>query len=296
MKLSTYKETQEHDKVLIIGLPGTGKSTLAAELATGGFNLHWIDIEHGVKTLMKLSPKDQENVNLIALPDSASYPIAADTIVQLFKRGKGNICWEHGKTDCTICKRDAPTNFTELDFSTLGPKDIVVLDTITQLGFSILSHVTRTMAIDAKLDWDQWGTIRRLTEFVSSQIQALPCNFICIAHLTESRMEDGKTKLVPQFGSSVMSGTFAKAFDHVVYCDIKNGKHIAGSSTNYANNTLTKSRTDFCIEDLPAPSLLPLFNHDFTPRIGASVSKGNSQVGIKTEVNVTEGLKGLLKK
>jgi len=292
MKLSTYKETLEHDKVLIIGLPGTGKSTLAAELAKE-FTVHWIDCDHGVKTLMKLPSEAQENVNLIALPDSASNPIAADTIVQLLKKGKGRICWEHGKTDCSVCTRDVPSDFTELDFSKLGSRDVVVLDSITQLGFSILSHVTRTQNIDVKLDWDTWGTIRRITEFVASQIQALPCNFVCIAHLTESKMEDGKVKLVPQFGSSVMSGTFAKAFDHVVYCDIKNGKHIAGSSTNYANNILTKSRTDFCIEDLASPSLIQLFNHTFVPRSG--VVKQAAQVNTPA-TNAVAGLKGILKK
>lgn len=272
MKLSHFAETKSRDKTLIIGLPGTGKTTLAAQLAEDGFKLHWIDIEHGEKTLLKLPKEAQENVDLISLPDSASYPIAADTIVQLFKRGKAHICWEHGKVDCSLCKSSASDSFSDIEFGQLGPQDIVVLDSITQLGFSILSHVTRTQAVDVKLDWDTWGTIRRLTEFVASQIQALPCHFVCIAHLTESKLDDGKTKLVPQFGSSVMSGTFAKAFDHVVYCDIRNGKHIAGSSTNYANNILTKSRTDFCIEDLPQPSLIPLYNGTFTPRTGVKTT------------------------
>lgn len=271
MKLTDYKQTKESDKTLIIGLPGTGKSTLAANLSLT-HHLIWIDIENGVKTLTKLPQTAQDNIDLIMIPDSAAVPMAADTIVKLFKTGKANICNEHGKIDCALCKVNKPTEFSFIDFSTLTKNDIVVLDTVTQLGFSILSHVTRKIDLETKLDWEQWGTIRRLTEFIASQIQAFDFNFVCIAHLADSKLEDGKVMLVPQFGSSVMSGTFAKVFDHVVYTEVVNGKHKAGSSTGYKNNILTKSRTDFRIEDLPVPSLLPIYDgsHTKKPAVPAS--------------------------
>ena len=274
MKLSDYKQDLLRHKVLVIGFPGTGKTTLVAELANK-YKLWWLDCEHGAITLTKLPQAAQDNIELISLPDSASYPIAADTLVQLFKTGTAKICWEHGKNNCAVCLKNSPNDFTSIDFSKFGSNDILVLDTVTQLGASILAHITRNLNIEVKLDWDTWGVLRRQTEFIASQIQALRINFVCIAHLADTKLEDGKVKLVPQFGSSIMSGTFAKAFDDVIYCEIKNNKHMAGSATNYAANILTKSRTDFCIEDLPTPSLIPLFDGTFKPR-NAATPAGNA--------------------
>ena len=134
-----------------------------------------------------------------------------------------------------------------------------MIDTVTQLSHSILAHVTRGQPVDYKPERDDWGSLRKLTEFFCSQFQAAQFNLVCIAHIVEAKMEDNKTKLVPSFGSAGMSAEFAKAFDHVVYCEVRNGKHVAGSATNYSASVLTKSRTDFCIEKLPTPSLLPIF-------------------------------------
>jgi len=257
-KLTEYAK-QVTSKVLITGMPGSGKSTLAAMLAER-YTLHWLDLERGVNTLLKLPPAWQENVDIISIPDSAAFPIASATLTSLFKNSKASICEKHGKDSCALCRKDSlPTN--DIDFNTLTAKDIVVIDTVTQLSHSILSHITRAEAIDYKMERDDWGSLRKMTEFFCSQFQAATFNLVCIAHVTEAKAEDGKTKLVSAFGSASMSAEFSKAFDHVVYCDIKNGKHVAGSSTNYSNAVLTKSRTDFAIEKLAVPSLLPIFDN-----------------------------------
>lgn len=244
-------------KVLITGMPGSGKTTLAAALAER-YNIVWIDLERGASTLTKLPTEWQERIDLVSLPDSASYPVASDTLTQLFKSGKADICQTHGKVNCGLCKK-AGAGFDSIDFSKLTSHDVVVIDTVTQLSHSILSHVTRGQPVDYKPERDDWGSLRKLTEFFCSQFQAANFNLVCIAHVVEAKMEDNRTKLVPSFGSAGMSAEFAKAFDHVIYCETKNGKHVAGSSTGYSNSVLTKSRTDFCIEKLPTPSLLPLF-------------------------------------
>src|ERR1022692_596999 len=245
--------------VLVDGMPGSGKSTLVAALAEK-HRLLWLDLEKGAATLTKLPLAWQERINLISLPDSASYPIGADTLVQLFKHGEANICLNHGKVDCSICKKDGSL-IEHISFKTLTTDDIVVVDTVTQLGHSIFAHSMRNQPMDYKPDRDDWGTLRRLTEYFCSQFQAAPFNLVVIAHIVEAKMEDNRSKLVPSFGSAGMSAEFAKAFDHVIYCDVKNGKHVAGSSTKYSGSVLTKSRTDFCIENLAVPSLLPLFEH-----------------------------------
>ncbi len=252
---STYYIPQ---RVLITGLPGSGKSTLAAELATK-YKLIWIDCDHGAETLLKLSPAAKANIDLIQLPDSASYPIAADTLAQLFRAGKAKICHQHGKVNCAICLKAAPEAFDSIDFNTLQSDTIVVLDSITQWSNSILAHIMKGKPVDAKPERDDWGALRKHTEFALSQIQAAQYNLVCIAHAQEAEMEDGKKKLVPTFGSAAMSTEVAKAFGHVIYCDVKNRKHVAYSSSIALPNVLTKSRTDFMIESLATPSLADIF-------------------------------------
>ena len=80
---------------------------------------------------------------------------------------------------------------------------------------------------------------------------------------------------MPAFGSKDMSSKVAKAFSHVIYTDIKNKKHVAYSSSTALSNVLTKSRTDFCIEDLPNPSLIPLFKGDYSRAKKLEETKGS---------------------
>jgi hypothetical protein len=261
-------------RVLVTGLPGSGKTTLVSELATM-YRLHWIDIENAAETLLKLSPAAQANIDLIHLPDSASYPIAADTLAQLFRAGKAKICHAHGKVSCALCTKSTPEAFDTLDFAALDSNDIVVIDSITQWSNSILAHVMKAKPADAKPERDDWGSLRKHTEFALSQMQAASFNLVCIAHAQEAAMEDGKTKLVPTFGSASMSTEVAKAFGHVVYCDVRNRKHVAFSSSTALPNVLTKSRTDFEIEKLAVPSLLPIFNAPgFSKAVAASAPIG----------------------
>ena len=274
MRLSeSFKGAYTPQRVAIVGLPGSGKTTLAAALAEAGFQLHWVDVENGAETLLKLSPTARNNIDLIRLPDSASYPIAADTLAQLFRHSKANICQAHGKVDCSICKKSAPEAFDLLDFNVLDSKDIVVLDSGTQWSNSILAHIMKARPVDAKPERDDWGALRKHTEFALSQMQAATFNLIVIFHAQEAPMEDGKTKLVPTFGSASMSTEVAKAFGHVVYCDIRNRKHVAFSSSTALPNVLTKSRTDFEIEKLAVPSLVSIFTDNvFAPTTASSVS------------------------
>lgn len=257
MKISD-KPSSATTRVIVMGLSGTGKSTLVAQLANN-YKLWWFSLDNDVDILRKLSPEAQDNIELFDIPDSAAFPVAADTLMKVFKARKGNICNEHGVIDCAICKK-AGAGFSVIDFSQLLPnRDIVVIDTGSQLSHSILAHATKGKPVDYKPERDDWGALRKWTEFFASEFQAAKFNLIVIFHAIEAEMEDGRTKLVPSFGSKDMSSKIAKSFSHVVYTDVVNKKHKAFSASTFANNILTKSRTDFRIEDMAEPSLLPIF-------------------------------------
>jgi len=260
MKL-TKSSTQNYTRVMLFGLPGSGKSTLAAALSKT-HRITWISVDNDRDVLLKLPEAQLENINFIDIPDSATFPVASQTLLQLFKNQRGQICHTHGMYECKVCAKNK-AEFSGVDFTKFTSQDICVLDTGSQLGRSILSHVTKDEAVDYKPERDDWGALRKYTEFFASQFQGFRGNLIVIFHAIEHNVMQGEkvisTKLIPDFGSKGMALTIAKNFSHVIFMEVKNKRHRAYSSSTASNDCLTKSRTDFRIEDLPEPDLAPLF-------------------------------------
>lgn len=262
MKLS-HKAANKAHRVLLFGPPKSGKTQLAGELALHGFNLIIFDLENGVDTLLKLPKEAQENVEVISLPDTRIYPIGIETMLKVIKGAPLDICEAHGKVSCAVCKKDADAIVNHIDLNNLGPKDIVIVDSLTQLTNSAIAHITKHQDELYKLEYDDWANLGKLMDTFLSQVQQASFNIICISHETEVKMEDGKNKLVPTAGTTNFSRNTAKYFDEVVYCEVKNGKHVAGSSTSYANNILTGSRTGQRLEASPGnASLAGIFNNE----------------------------------
>jgi len=135
----------------------------------------------------------------------------------------------------------------------------VVFDSLTQLTNSAIAHITKTQPEDYKLNYDDWGNLGKLMDTFLSHVQQAPFHIVCISHETEVEMEDGKNKLVPTAGTRNFSRNTAKYFDEVCYCEVKNRKHVVGSSTIYSGNILTGSRSGSSLESAANPSLIPIF-------------------------------------
>lgn len=256
MKLSQKSASKSH-RALVFGPPKSGKTQLAGELSKE-FNLIWFDLENGVDTLLKLPVEQQERIEVITLPDTRSYPIAIETMLKVIKGGKNDICDKHGKVSCGLCKKDS-LPFTSIELATLSLDTIIVVDSLTQLTNSAISHITKNQPEDYKLNYDDWGNLGKLMDTFLSHVQQAGFNIVCISHETETEMEDGKMKLVPTAGTRAFSRNTAKYFDEVIYCEVKNKKHIAASSTLYNGNILTGSRTGATLETQEAASLIPIF-------------------------------------
>lgn len=276
-KLSTKTASQTH-RCIIYGAPKSGKTQLAGELAEF-YKLIWVDMENGHETLLKFPKEWQERIELINLPDTRSYPIAIETILKMIK-GPVSICEEHGKVNCMLCKRENKTA-VDVNLPALGEDSVVVFDSLTQLTNSAIAHITKAEAEDYKLSYDDWGNLGKLLDIFLSQIQQAKYNVIVISHETEAETEAGKKTLVPVGGTRNFSRNVAKYFDHVIYAERKNKKHIFASSTQYATNILTGSRTDVIMESVDKPSLLSIFKPEiFAQRNVAVGSSTPSTAGI----------------
>lgn len=285
MKLTDVKIAEwEPTRVCVFGDSKAGKSTLASILASQGFWLDWFDLENGHKVLRKLPKEAQEKINIFALPDTKSWPIAIETISKLVKGEKLVICAKHGKSGCSVCAAQKPPLATE-EFNlreTYGKDRILVIDSGTQLGVSALNRIIHGQPDDFKAGWEEYRKQGTQLDGVYSHIQQSWYNVIVICHTTQARMEDEqKTKLVPVSGTDNYSRNMARFFDHVVYCDIGTGAHKFGSATTYRPQVLTGSRTDVAIEKMGVPQLLPFFDgsivekkEDATTKIlGAAAAK-----------------------
>lgn len=256
MKLSQRTATKNHH-ILLFGPPKSGKSYLAGKLSSHK-NLLWFDLEGGHNVLFQLPPEQQERIELIDLPDTRGFPIAIETMLKVIKGSRVDICEKHGKVGCAICKKDS-SPFVTVELNALDNDTAVVVDSLTQLTNSAIAHITKNQPEDYKMEFDDWGNLGKLMDTFLSYVQQAPFSIICISHETEVEMVDGKPKIVPTAGTRNFSRNTAKYFDEVFYCEVRNKKHVVGSSTTYANNILTGSRSGQVTEGNSEASLVPIF-------------------------------------
>lgn len=288
MKLTDAKRSATNT-VLLFGPPKSGKTELASKLSSE-FNLLWFDLENGWATLTKLPAEQQERIELVQLPDTRSYPIAIETMLKVIKGNKVSICNEHGKVDCAVCKKLGPTAFATVCLNDLGPDTIFVVDSLTQLTNSAIANITKLQPDDYKLNYDDWGNLGKLMDIFLSHVQQAKYNVVCITHETEVEMEDGKSKLVPTSGTRNFSRNTAKYFGHCVYVEVKNKQHRAASSTTFATNILTGSRTDVVLENGVA-DLLRIFKPELFANeqqtSGATGSNATGATGTQAATSLT---------
>lgn len=256
MKLSD-KALSPVQRVLVFGGPKTGKTKMVGNLAAS-FKMLWFDLENGYSTLLKLPKEQQERIEIVSIPDTKVYPIAIETMLKVISGNKTSICEAHGKVSCPLCSKEGKPSVT-VCLNELTPDTIVVVDSLTQLANSAMNHLTKTQSDTYKPDWTDYRNQGQLMDKFLSQVQQSKYNIACITHEAEVEMEDGRKKLVPVAGTTNFSRNTAKYFDHVIYCDITNKKHIAASSSIYRASVLTGSRTDVTLETAESPSLFAIF-------------------------------------
>lgn len=257
-KMSALAKTQEQ-RVCIFGPPKSGKTKLASMLAQH-YKILYFGLENGHMTMASIPLEWQDRIEIINIRDSREYPIAAETMLKVIKGGPVEICEAHSKVSCPICKKNPNAIIEKVHLNALGPEWIVVIDSLTQLTNSFIAHITKTQDDMYKLQLDDWGALKVLMDKFLSQVQVAPYNVVCITHEEEVKFEDGRAKIVPVAGSSNSSRNTAKYFDHVVYCNLVNKKHVVGSATDYSMSVLTGSRTDVKLEAAKdGASLLDIF-------------------------------------
>lgn len=258
-KLSQCNVSDSPQSVIAYGPPKSGKTYLVGQLAKE-YNLYWIDIENGHSTLFQFPQEYQERIELINVVDNKDNPNAINTVAKLLTGTKQKVCTLHGKIACGPCtaQKEEVTEYCFNDLDT--KKDIVVIDSLTQLTSSAQAHVCRDLDLEkSKMTYDHWGVQRVLLEKVLDLIQNARFNVVVISHEMGVEQVDKSEKIMPAGGTKNFARTVAKYFGHIIHMSVKNRKHIANSVTTATNNVLTGSRTNAVVDAGDIETFLALF-------------------------------------
>lgn len=276
----------------IYGPPKSGKTLLAGHLAVQGYNLYYIDLENSAETLLQLPMEAQERIELISVLDTKDNPNGIDTVLRLITGAKTKICHKHGKHMCVEClskaKTDPSVGFSEYEFASLGPNDIVVIDGMTQLTSSANAHATRKLDRDKgeNEEFSHWRYQGTMLEKVLDLCQNNSFTIGMICHEMGIEQEDGVEKIMPAGGTKNFARNVAKYFGHIIYCSVVNGKHKAISLSTSANKILTGSRTGVDISSNPQERIADIMkNLRAETRV---VPTANVAAGIATSVTANK--------
>lgn len=247
MKFTSYVP-QAAQHTLVYGAPKTGKTELVGKLARAR-KLRIFDLEKGVNTLLKLPTAYHENIELVQVSDSRTTPIAVETMLKVCTGNRVKICDVHGRVNCVACtKLAAEVTWTEVCLNEDEPGIINVLDSATQLSNSVMAFICKAQSDDYQPTYHDYRYQGAVLDRIFGNIQNSKQDWIVISHEVMVTLQDGSEKLVPVGGTSNFSRTFAKYFDHVIYTEVKAKQHKMGSSTTYALNVLTGSRSNLAVE------------------------------------------------
>lgn len=255
-------EVSSSHAILIYGDSGCGKTRLAATAATiPALNkIYYIDLENGSDTILNMGLPDEAlgKIQLYKICDTRKDPHAMSTMLKMFSaREDISLCEEHGRINCLECTRaKKPTQVFNL--TKMTHNDLVIIDSGSQLADCGVNALLKGQPEDAILQIQEWGTVNNWLKSILQTVQAgRYTNVVVLTHVLYDEEYSGtginktliRTKIYPLMGTKTFSTQVGKYFGTIVHLEVKNKKHVGGSSTVYALNTQTKSRLGIKVEN-----------------------------------------------
>jgi len=260
LKKAREKQSSSHS-ILIYGDSGCGKTRLAATAALipAIERIVYLDLENGHDTILSMGLPDSAlaKIQLFRICDTRKDPHAMSTMLKMFSAKEDVVlCEEHGRINCLACsKANAPTQVFNLN--KMNHNELVIIDTGSQLADCGVNALLKGQPEDAILQIQEWGTINNWLKNILQVVQlGKNTNFVVLTHTLYDEEYSGtgpnktliRTKIYPLMGTRNFSTRVGKYFGTIVNLEVRNKKHVGGSSTTYALNTQTKSRLGIKVE------------------------------------------------
>lgn len=168
--------------MLLLGDSGAGKTGSLASLAKAGYTLYVLDVDNGLDVLANLLSGDAEalgRVNYITVTDKmksvAGRPVPVKATV-----------WTRA-INLLMDWKEGPEAPSAGGINSWGPKDILVVDSLTFLSNAALNHI---LALNGRLGQQphqsDWYHAQGLVEGLLQQLydEGVKCNIIIMAHIT----------------------------------------------------------------------------------------------------------------
>lgn len=263
--------------ICLYGYTGSGKTTLGATLCRlpGLGRMVWFDLDNGfgsVISLPKLSdpdsgefeftPEELSKIELVKLKSTIQIPRGIETLKHAFNSQRPlSICYAHGQImdtrlglACAKCNKSNPEEVMQFHLAGLGPNDLVVIDSGTQLGNAALA--LSMLENDFTILPQYYGAATNHLLDVMSEIQAAQTNVLLLTHVYEECTKTGELiRLWPNMLSSGFSPKVGNYFNQVGYCHSSYGNYKVGTGPGYMPKVFTNSNTSIRLEDYPHADL-----------------------------------------
>jgi len=162
------------------------KTWWAGNAAAAGFNVIMIDGDDGLHILNNIEPAIRKRISVIDAIDEFDRPVMAELVTRVLK-GRPFLWNEKTKRLAPSVAAANPLHqHMYFDATKLTANDVLVMDSWTALSWSLSFRFAVEHSIDlsdaSKTEWDGYMWSGNMANWVLSQISALPCHVVIIAH------------------------------------------------------------------------------------------------------------------
>lgn len=286
-------------KVALFGLPGSGKTHLAATIARVPSikKVHWFDLENGIETIIfavdskgepLLTSEELAKIQVYRISDDKEKPRAAETLLKAFTSHSGvKLCQEHGIVNCSQCA----TTLVPFNLFTMDETEAIVIDSGSQLADSVI-HLSQLLNPTLKHLKLHYGNFTNDMGAIVSGIQAARCHIIMCTHeqeitkevqVSNTTTEEKILSIVPMCGSRNFSRKVGKYFGYKIYTYVNGASYRATCKIGKMDKVMVSYRRPVSFEGTADPSLEVLFASEEEAKKQEAVKEtAKPKVGIPT--------------
>jgi len=224
-------------RILAFGREKSKKTWWALRAVEAGYNVILIDGEGGSKIVRRIPKEYWPQITIIDAEDRHGQPIFGRFVIQMFLYSRFIYDIQLRKIIKNSALLTEEHQYFEIDARKLTHNDVLIVDSLTQLRFSVILEWAKENNIDLsdpdEMEQDKWGYYRyasSMLDWMLAQMTSLSCHFILVGHETLYEKYKGtgrnrelvSSELIVKSSSNPHAKTIPNRFDDVLYFNIMN--------------------------------------------------------------------------